>query len=57
MMRARDRAQGLMEREKLFGGPIAVEVDDEGRVFVVETARQRLQVYRKQVASFNGGPL
>ena len=35
----------------------AVEVDDEGRVFIVETARQRLQVYRKQVASFHGGPL
>ena len=57
MMRGRDRAQGLMEREKLFNGPIAVEVDDEGRVFVVETARQRLQVYRKQIANFHGGPL
>ena len=57
MMRGRDRAQGLQEREKLFYGPIAVEVDDEGRVFVVETARQRLQVYRKQTASFHGGPL
>ena len=57
MMRGRDRAQGLQEREKLFNGPIAVEVDEEGRIFVVETARQRLQVYRKQVASFHGGPL
>ena len=57
MLRARDRAQGLMEREKHFNGPIAVEVDDEGRVFVVETPRQRMQVYRKQVASFHGGPL
>ena len=57
MMRGRDRAQGLMEREKLFNGPIAVEVDDDGRVFVVETARQRLQVYRKQIANFHGGPL
>ena len=57
MMRGRDRAQGLMEREKLFNGPIAVEVDDEGQVFVVETARQRLQVYRKQIANFHGGPL
>ena len=57
MMRGRDRAQGLQEREKLFNGPIAVEVDEEGRVFVVETARQRLQIYRKQVASFHGGPL
>jgi DNA-binding beta-propeller fold protein YncE len=57
MMRGRDRAQGLMEREKQFNGPIAVEVDDVGRVFIVETARQRLQVYRKQTASFHGGPL
>ena len=57
MMRGRDRAQGLQEREKLFNGPIAVEVDEDGLVFVVETARQRLQVYRKQVASFHGGPL
>ena len=57
MMRGRDRAQGLQEREELFNGPIAVEVDEEGRIFVVETARQRLQVYRKQVASFHGGPL
>jgi len=57
MMRGRERAQGLMEREKLFNGPIAVEVDDEGRVFVVETARQRLQVYRKQTAIFHGGLL
>ncbi|MDA0735318.1 MAG: 6-bladed beta-propeller [Chloroflexi bacterium] len=57
MLRGRERAQGLQEREKLFHGPIAVEVDDEGRVFVVECARQRLQVFRKQTAIFNGGPL
>jgi DNA-binding beta-propeller fold protein YncE len=57
MMRGRERAQGLKEREKQFHGPIAVEVDDEGRVFVVETSRQRLQVYRKQTANFAGGPL
>ena len=57
MTRGRERAQGLQEREKLFQGPIAVEVDDEGRVFVVECSRQRLQVYRKQTATFHGGPL
>jgi len=57
MVRGRERAQGLKEREKQFQGPIAVEVDDEGRVFVVETSRQRLQVYRKQTANFAGGPL
>jgi len=57
MVRGRERAQGLKEREKVFHGPIAVEVDDEGRIFVVETSRQRLQVYRKQTANFAGGPL
>ena len=57
MMRGRERAQGLQDREKVFHGPIAVEVDDEGRIFVVECSRQRLQVYRKQTANFAGGPL
>ena len=57
MVRGRQRAQGLLEREKAFQGPIAVEVDDQGRVFVVETSRQRLQIYRKQTANFTGGPL
>ena len=57
MVRSRERAQGLEEREKLFQGPIAVEVDDEGRVFVVECSRQRLQVFRKQSPRYSGGPL
>jgi DNA-binding beta-propeller fold protein YncE len=57
LVRGREMAQGLVEREKQFHGPIAVEVDDEGRVFVVECSRQRLQVFRKQKAIFNGGPL
>ena len=41
-------------REKLFSGPIAVEVDDTGRIFVAETGRSRVQVYRKQPPIFNG---
>ena len=57
MTRRREMAQGLDEREKLFQGPIAVEVDDEGRIFVVECSRQRLQVFRKQSPIFHGGPL
>ena len=57
IVRGRDMAQNLREREKQFHGPIAVEVDDEGRVFVVECSRQRLQVFRKQRAVFRGGPL
>ena len=47
----------LGEREAAFQGPIAVEVDDEGRVFVVEVARQRLQVFQKQSAVYQGGLL
>ena len=38
MWREREIAQGL-ERERLFWGPIAIETDDEGRIFVVESAR------------------
>ena len=57
MIRGRERAPDLAEREKQFHGPIAVEVDDEGRIFVVECSRQRLQVFRKQTAQFMGGPL
>jgi DNA-binding beta-propeller fold protein YncE len=57
MMKGRERAQGLEEREKPFQGPIAVEVDEDNRVFVVECARHRIQVFRKQSALFSGGPL
>jgi len=57
MVRGRERAQGLEEREKPFQGPIAVDVDDENRVFVVECARHRLQVFRKQSPLFYGGPV
>ena len=57
MLKAREMAQGLEEREKAFQGPIAVEVDDEGRVFVVEVARHRLQIFCKQSALFQGGLL
>ena len=53
MYTERDVAQG-MEREKLFWGPIAVEVDAEDRIFVVESARGRIQVYRKIHPYFTG---
>ena len=56
-LKGREMAQGLEEREKPFQGPIAVEVDDENRVFVVEVARHRVQVFRKQSLLFHGGPL
>jgi DNA-binding beta-propeller fold protein YncE len=53
MWKEREVAQGL-EREKLFWGPIAVEADDQGRIFVVESARSRVQVYHKQAPFFLG---
>ena len=49
----RERAHGL-EREKLFWGPVGVMVDDENRIFVCESARNRIQVYRKQSPAFVG---
>ena len=56
MWREREIAQGL-EREKDFWGPIAVEVDGQGRILVVDSARARIQVYRKQRPYFVGSRL
>ncbi len=56
MWREREIAQGI-EREKLFWGACAVEVDDQDRIFVVESCRNRIQVYRKQQPMFFGGRL
>lgn len=49
----RDRAQGL-EREKEFWGPTGVTVDDDGNIFVPESARNRIQVYKTQSPTFAG---
>jgi DNA-binding beta-propeller fold protein YncE len=49
----RDRAQGL-EREKDFWGPTGVTVDDEGRIFICESARSRIQIYTTQSPTFAG---
>ncbi len=56
MWHEREIAQGI-EREKQFWGPIAVAVDAEDRVFVVESPRNRIQVYKKQAPMFFGGRL
>ena len=53
MRREREVAQGL-EREKLFRGPIGVEVDDQDRIFVVDSGRNRIQIYRKIPPYFLG---
>jgi len=52
----REKAQGL-EREKQFWGPMAVTVDAENRIFVAESVRSRIQVYRKQIPLFVGDRL
>jgi len=46
MWREREVAYRL-GREKLFHWPIAVDVDAEGRIFVLERGRHRIQVYTK----------
>jgi DNA-binding beta-propeller fold protein YncE len=56
MWKRRSVAQG-MDREKLFYAPIGVEVDQEGRVFVLESARHRIQVFRRIAPLFLGGRL
>ena len=33
--------------EKLFWGPVAVKLDDQGRLYVVESCRHRIQIYEK----------
>ena len=35
--------------EKLFWGPTAVKLDDQGRMFVVESCRHRIQIYQKSI--------
>ena len=60
MKRQREIAQGL-EREKFLSGPIGVVVDDEDRVFIVDSQRNRIQIYRKIppffVGLYDGGRL
>jgi DNA-binding beta-propeller fold protein YncE len=36
--------------EKLFWGPTAVKVDSQGRLYVVDSCRHRLQIYQKSAA-------
>ena len=43
------------QSEPYFWGPVAVAVDDQGRGFVVESCRNRIQVYRRQEPIFKGG--
>ena len=49
----RERAEGL-ERERMFWAPSGITVDDQNRIFVCESPRNRIQVYRKQSPTFAG---
>ena len=49
----REIAQGL-ERERFLRGPLGVTVDDEDRVFIVDSQRNRIQIYRKLPPYFLG---
>jgi len=42
-----DRREESASIEKFFWGPTAVKVDDEGKVYVVDSCRHRIQLYRK----------
>ena len=53
MWKEREEAQDL-GREKSFWGPICVDVDVENRVFILESTRGRVQVYRKILPYFTG---
>jgi sugar lactone lactonase YvrE len=41
------RRMNAKEEEKVFLRPIAVEIDDQDRIFVLENGRHRVQVYNK----------
>ena len=43
----RDTVPDMLEMEKRFREPIAVEVDEENRIMVVDCRRDRIQVYKK----------
>lgn len=46
MVRMRDNIEDL-DREKRLKSPVSVRVDNKGRVYIVDTGRYRIQVYRK----------
>lgn len=54
IIKARRRAN--LEPEWRFRRPVAVNVDSEGRIFVLEAARHRIQIYQKET-DFTEAPL
>ena len=49
----REIAQGL-ERERFLRGPLGVTVDEDDRIFIVDSQRNRIQIYRKLPPYFMG---
>jgi DNA-binding beta-propeller fold protein YncE len=43
-----DLRQESASIEQFFWGPTAIKVDDQGRVYVVDSCRHRIQVYRQE---------
>ena len=43
------RREESASREKLFWGPTSVKVDAQGRIYVVDSCRHRIQVYCKEL--------
>ena len=41
-----DRRDTSAKIEKLFWGPTAIKLDNQGRVYVVDSARHRIQIYK-----------
>ena len=35
------------QTESYFWGPVSVKLDDEGRLYVTESSRHRIQVYQR----------
>ena len=53
MWEQRDIAQGL-ERERQLRAPVAVEVDNDNRIFILESGSHRMQIFRKIPPYFTG---
>ena len=47
MMRQRSMVRDL-EQERRFWNPVAIQIDPQGRILVLETSRSRIQVYQKE---------
>ena len=48
---ARERHRATLEPERQLWHPSSVRVDSEDRIFIVDTTRHRLQIYRKETVT------